>query len=163
MLYSIIALEAVCTDMYRNYNPNFKNAVRSPTWFNFNPNMDIWLHPVWRVEWKYLSLSKLQWDNYWTLGMDKLFYPSLNIWLLIYVSTRDPRYFHRGRYLTMYITVRIKQFESAVFNLFHYVLLLNKYIHLYIVDFLHSNLTLMRHNYLSEVDKFLKHSWYIWW
>ena len=29
-------------------------------WFDFNPNMDKWLHTQWSVIWNYLSIPKLQ-------------------------------------------------------------------------------------------------------
>ena len=38
---------------------------------NFNPGMDKWLHPLWCVEWNYLSIPKPQRLHRWGLGMDK--------------------------------------------------------------------------------------------
>ena len=47
------------------------------TWFNFNPSRDKKLHPPWNVEWNYSSIPKHQRCNRWSLGMDKLFHPTL--------------------------------------------------------------------------------------
>ena len=46
------------------------------TWFNFNPSMHKYLHPVLRVGWSYLSIPKLQRCNRWSLGMDKWLHPT---------------------------------------------------------------------------------------
>ena len=47
-----------------------------PKWFNFNPSMDKWLHPLSSVRSNYLSIPKFRWLHRWSLGMDK-FDPTL--------------------------------------------------------------------------------------
>ena len=48
------------------------------TWINFNPSMDKELHALLTVGWNYLSIPKLKQCNHRSLGMDKLFHPTLN-------------------------------------------------------------------------------------
>ena len=41
------------------------------TWYNFNPNMDKCLYPLYIVGWNYLSIPKLHRYNRWSLEMNK--------------------------------------------------------------------------------------------
>ena len=48
------------------------------TWINFNPSVDKQLHPLLSVGWNYISIpTKLQWLHCQSVGMDKLFHPTL--------------------------------------------------------------------------------------
>ena len=41
------------------------------TWINFNPSFDMWLHPVFIVGWRCVSISKMQ-LHCWSLRMDRI-------------------------------------------------------------------------------------------
>ena len=54
--------------------------------------MDQWLHILRSLVWNYLSIPKLQRCSRWSLGMYKLFHPSLN-WACDYLSVNNFLYF----------------------------------------------------------------------
>ena len=47
------------------------------TWLNFYPSMDKESYPLLCVGWNHLSIPKLHRLHRWSLGMDKLFHPTL--------------------------------------------------------------------------------------
>ena len=63
------------------------------TWFNFNPSVDKYLHPLWSVGWNYLPIPKRQQCNHWSLGMDKRFHLTL-YWACDYLSMLGFRLIH---------------------------------------------------------------------
>ena len=70
-------------DYHRCHKPG---ALLLITWFEFNCNMDKWIHTLWNVGWSYIFIPKPQRCNRWSLGMDKWFHPKL-YWVCDYLST----------------------------------------------------------------------------
>ena len=56
------------------YKRIWQNSFLGPlllTLFNLNPGIDKLVRPLYSVGWKYLSITKLQRCNRWSLGIDK--------------------------------------------------------------------------------------------
>ena len=58
------------------------------TLINFKTGMDKNLHPLWSVDWNYLSIPKLQRCSCWSVGMKKMIssHTCLDMWLLIHAG-----------------------------------------------------------------------------
>ena len=109
---------------HRFCSPSDGRYGRMLTWINFDPSMGKWSHTQESVGWHNFSILKLQRLRRWSLGMDKLFHPtvynngcsylSMLGLKVIHVSKRD----HWCLYIYIYICMYIYVYQSVTLCLF---------------------------------------------